>query len=328
MKPRCGALVEDLAARATTVACLIAPFIKVATLTRIVDMLPVTVRLTVITRWRPEEIAAGVSDLEVWDVVQGRPNSELRLCHELHAKMYRFDDRCAVGSANLTDAGLGWSKSPNLELLVPMPAAGPAIDLEREAMFRSAPATRQIYEAMLAVAKQLEKVQALAEVALPPDLPRVRFAEWLPRTRFPQMVERAYRGEWGKLTEASQEAAAFDLAALQLPNGLDHEQVKAYVGAFLMTHPLVQAIDGYLTRPRRFGEVRRLLAARAEVLASGREAGEVWQVLMRWMIATLNHRYSCSQLAETEVFLALPSHQNADATAHALGVRGRSNGKY
>jgi hypothetical protein len=307
MTEPCGTLVEDLAAGAIADACMIAPFIKLGALTRVVAILPASVRLTVITRWRPEEIAAGVSDLEVWNLVQARPNSELRLCHELHAKLYRFDDRCAVGSANLTDAGLGWSKSPNLELLVAMPATGPAVDLEREALFRSAPATREIYEAMLAVAKQLEKIQAVPEVVLPPELAPVRFADWLPRTRFPEMVERAYRGEWGKLTAASQEAAAFDLAALQLPHGLDHELFKAYVGALLMTHPVVQAIDGYLTRPRRFGEVRRFLAGRAEVRACGREAGEVWQVLMRWIQLYSRLRVSSNHYGFSEVVAGIRS---------------------
>ena len=35
--------------------------------------------------------------------------SSLSLIPSLHAKFYRADDRYAIGSANLTNAALGWS---------------------------------------------------------------------------------------------------------------------------------------------------------------------------------------------------------------------------
>ncbi|MCS4159420.1 phospholipase D family protein [Salinibacter ruber] len=76
----------------------------------------------VVTWWKTREIAAGVSDLEVWRVLQERGNSTLELLPSLHAKCYQFDEICLSGSANLTGAAIGWSESSNLEFLTRFPA--------------------------------------------------------------------------------------------------------------------------------------------------------------------------------------------------------------
>lgn len=51
-------------ALATTDIVLIAPYMKVSVLRRMLGSTKETVRGLVLTRWRPEEVAAGVSDLE------------------------------------------------------------------------------------------------------------------------------------------------------------------------------------------------------------------------------------------------------------------------
>jgi len=65
----------------------------------------------------PEEIAAGVSDLDVWRVVCKRPHARLLLCPAIHAKYYRIDGLALVGSANLTRRGSDGPRSPALNSL-------------------------------------------------------------------------------------------------------------------------------------------------------------------------------------------------------------------
>jgi len=45
---------------------------------------------------------------------------ELYIRQDLHAKFFAADDRCLVGSANVTSAALGWREPANLELLIPV----------------------------------------------------------------------------------------------------------------------------------------------------------------------------------------------------------------
>ena len=61
---------------------LVAPFIKIAALSKLLQSLPnelISVRC--VTRWHPEEILAGVSDLEVFDLFEGRPERKLLSIH-------------------------------------------------------------------------------------------------------------------------------------------------------------------------------------------------------------------------------------------------------
>ena len=49
---------------------IIAPFIKVEALTSLLEVVPSTSHLRCVTRWLPREVADGVSDPEVFDVLE------------------------------------------------------------------------------------------------------------------------------------------------------------------------------------------------------------------------------------------------------------------
>ena len=114
-----GSRIENLLGKAKSEVYLCSPFIKEKVLRRLFKKIPKNVPIVVFTRWRPDEVARGVSDLEVFDLAKKRPKTKLRLLDELHAKLYVADKRCLVGSANLTDMALGWRDRSNLEILVP-----------------------------------------------------------------------------------------------------------------------------------------------------------------------------------------------------------------
>ena len=82
--------------------------------------------LTCVTRWLPEDIAAGVCDLDILEMIEGR-SGKLYVHPHLHAKYYRADDQCFVGSANLTGRGMGWRTPANIELQVEIPFESPGI---------------------------------------------------------------------------------------------------------------------------------------------------------------------------------------------------------
>ena len=144
-----GTKLSNLCAEAKREVLLVAPFIKASVLERLLNEIHSDVCLKCITRWFPEEIVAGVSDLEVWNLIQSRANSSLWLRPDLHAKYYRADDRCLVGSANLTGKALGWSNFPNLELLVPLSADEPTVKaFETELLKACIFVTEDLFEQM------------------------------------------------------------------------------------------------------------------------------------------------------------------------------------
>src|SRR5579863_8377363 len=113
-----AAELEALCSSAHNELLLTAPFIKCSALARLISVTRPSVYVQVVTRWLPQDIKSGVSDIEIWDIVKGRPKTRLQLRQDLHAKYYRADDRCLVGSANLTLTAFGLSSAPNLELLI------------------------------------------------------------------------------------------------------------------------------------------------------------------------------------------------------------------
>ena len=114
-----GDQVRNLFQSATESVSIIAPYIKVNSLKRIVEIIPNDTFIKCVTRWIPEEIATGVSDPEIIQVLEERGNYSITLVDKLHAKIYISDDMCLAGSANVTQPGLGESAGDNnIEVLV------------------------------------------------------------------------------------------------------------------------------------------------------------------------------------------------------------------
>lgn len=70
---------------------VIAPFIKVDALRSLLDVIPTDLHLRCVSRWLPRDIAAGVSDPEILDMLETRENFSLSLairtrCRSTEAK--------------------------------------------------------------------------------------------------------------------------------------------------------------------------------------------------------------------------------------------------
>lgn len=268
---------------------LCAPFVKATVLERILDVTVASVDIELFTRWRPDEVAAGVSDTAVLGIAASR-DGRVFLCDRVHAKFVRFDDRVLIGSANLTATALGWTRLPNLELLMEVPNETPQL-LELEDRLRS--------ESIVATAELAEEIERIA--ALLPQIAAVPIEvegetggsagpdRWHPLLRQPHDLYVAYSDGPQRLSRASAVAAATDLAVLELPAGLARPPFEALVASRLIQTPCIQSIDALLVVPQRFGAIRDHLI---EQLGLDREAADVaWQTIMRWMLEFLPERY-------------------------------------
>lgn len=286
-----GERLVQLARSGSHEVALIAPFIKRDSLARVLDNVsPDGPRLTCVTRWRPEEIVAGLSDPEIWPLLSGR-GARLLLRDDLHAKAFIVDERCLIGSANLTGAALGWSDSPNLELLIEIPRSTAEIAaLEAAIDEQSVEVDDQLFQEML------EAVAAFAALrgGRSPDAPIEGGApaDWLPLLRSPESLFEVYRGETSDLTTATKETAEADLAMLRIPAGLDRSTFNRTVAVRLLQVPMIAGVDKLVMRPRRFGEVREYLARHGR--ERHRDWESAWQTLMRWLRHFMPDRYVLS----------------------------------
>ena len=73
----------------------------------------------IITSWRKDHLIAGVSDLELYNLVKQRPNWHLYINDRLHAKVYcRNFSSMLMGSANLTRRGMQDTEKSNHEVII------------------------------------------------------------------------------------------------------------------------------------------------------------------------------------------------------------------
>ena len=310
-----GEQLELLCAEVSNEALLVAPFVKEHALKRILSHLGSEVALTVVTRWNPLEIQAGVSDLEVWHLIKERKNASLLLCSHLHAKYFKLDDRCIVGSANITGRALGWNNKPNLELLVEVDYELSGLFNFEQILFASSTAvdefiyqqTREAVEA-LPKATKVDATEVIPEAEISSEqltsgsTPLAPIS-WLPTTRHPETLFQAYCGEIDNLTRASRDSTASDLRFLELPDGLSSESFNVYVGAMLLQCPLISQIDGFLAVPQRFGGVTKFLKSLPCADNPDFDASHTWQTLIRWFARFLPGRYIKVKSDYSEVFV-------------------------
>lgn len=288
-----GHLILDLARQARNELVLCAPFVKLPVVTRILQQLDPSVDVAVFTRWRPEEVAAGVSDPGVLEPITDA-GGRVYLHDRLHAKFYRADSRIVYGSANLTSTALGWSMPSNVEVLLDGPSSF-GRDLEALLLRESVPATPELAYAVETAASAFALP---AQLALKVEEPCPR-TSWLPTLRIPADLFIAYCGELSTMTTVSGHRAQADLAFLEIPPGLNRVQFNSVVASRLLQAPAVVAVDNFLRTPKRFGAVRQYLQDRYGL---DREiAAETWQTLMRWFLEFLPRRYTHETAPHSEI---------------------------
>lgn len=286
-------VVRHLAGAERTVI-IAAPFIKCGAFVRLLEAIPASVVLSVYTRWRPEEVAAGVSDPQILDFTEGRPATEVWLCDQLHAKLYLVDEvRALIGSANVTAAGLGTASASNLELLqaVDVAAATSALFLV-DLRARSRAATRAEAMEVLAVAAELK-------AKTPPEAPTASDAQedgpqgpeaWFPRFRSPdRLYDLARDSDW--IASASPaDPALQDLLALGVNADAEEANFDSQVRERLRASRVIVALDEFLAEPQRFGALTDWLRGVLPT-ADHDQRQATGQTLIRWITYFDPERY-------------------------------------
>ena len=282
-----GNRIRSLFEEATRSVVVVAPFIKVAALRSLVDVIPPDVWCRCVTRWLPSEIAAGVSDPEIIDVLEGRGNFGLELVDRLHAKLYVADTRCLVGSANVTLAGLGQKESGgNIEVLVSASVEDPAVaavlaeidDEKREADQATASTARRLADSL--------PRELLGDIA----------ASWFPRSRKSTEAFRCYLDIPNGFLKASEQMLLVDLAMFDLPPGLSEKEFKTVIRSRLAALPISQALldaseDRMLTRAEAQSYLER-------VANSDESTDDLWKSYLDWMSYFFSDKLMKQEVAE------------------------------
>lgn len=281
-----GDVLLELCASAQSEVLIVAPFVKRITMAQLLEAIPVRVQsICCVTRWRPEEILTGVSDLDVLDLIEQRSGSKLFVHPYLHAKYFRVDERALTGSANVTQRAMGWAMPANLEVLVPTIRL---YEFERRLFESSIEADRSLRSSIQSAADVLarEGVGLVSEEVEKPD-PRIGSAAeiWLPLCTRPELLYEIYASiRTDKIVSWTLEAGQLDLRALLIPAGLSQSLFKKFVAAALRQMPLVQKIDEWTATPLSPDKGRTLIEEEVAKEYLVYSSQDHWETLRAWLV--------------------------------------------
>ena len=213
---------------------IIAPFIKVGALLSLLEDVPPAAHLRCVTRWLPQDVAAGVSDPEILDVLEDRGHFTLTLVDSLHAKLYIADSACLAGSTNVTFPGLGESSEGNIEVLVATTIDDPGVAFTLSEIAEvERPATRTLAEATRKLADSF-----LSQPTTAPDYEPL----WFPRSRRPEHAYRLYSQPPEDFMVEADRILLADVAATNVAAGLTNKEFQARIRELLEAIPLAGAL--------------------------------------------------------------------------------------
>ena len=284
-----GARIRALFENAKGEIAVIAPFIKVDALRSLLEVIPAGPHLRCVSRWLPREIAAGVSDPEILDLLEARGNFSLSLVDRLHAKLYIADDRCLAGSANVTLTGLGeGGGGSNIEILVEAAIDDPGIAATLEAI---AQAERATTRSMAQTARRLaDSLANLTTSAVALDAP------WFPGSRRPELAYSFYAQPPSGFVGAADHVLLADLASSNLPPGLEEGEFQAAIRSLLAAIPLAEALlegseDTTLTR----ADANSWLGT---IAGDDFSTNDLWIAFVNWMAYFFPDRVMKQEIAE------------------------------
>ena len=213
-----------------------APYIKANALIKVLDAIGELSSLTCVTRWNPHDLAVSVSDTKCRTIVKEHGGS-FRLHPSLHAKYYRMDDDILIGSANLTFAAMGWSAQTNTEII-----CRPGSDFDAQAFQQKLlNEAREISDDEFLHWEAVAKASPQTEAPVASGQPLLD--TWRPATRDPRNMELAYQGREDKIASFDEQRAAHrDIQALQVPPGLNADEVRMWVSACLLAAPFADTV--------------------------------------------------------------------------------------
>lgn len=270
-------------------AAVVAPFIKLNALRSLLDVIRSDTHIRCVTRWLPREIAAGVSDPEILEMLEERGNFSLSLVGRLHAKLYIADDRCLAGSANVTLAGLGdGDDNNNIEVLVETTVDDPGIAATlKEIAQAERLATKEIAETARHLANSLS-----ASTTLTTDLE----ALWFPCSRRPERAYRFYTVPPSGYVRASDRIVLADLASANIQPGLEQDEFKTEIRSLLAAIPIAKPI---LESAKDITITRADAHAYLENIAGDKfSSDDLWLAFVNWMTYFYPDRIMKQEISE------------------------------
>ena len=266
---------------------LVSPFITPQLFESILREVDNDVQVTLVTRFRPDEIAKGLNSLKLFDVLRERNRGELRLSYHLHAKYYRADNSVILGSGNLTNRGLNTFPGGNHEIMIQVDRSFAGIDqFEEKILAESTVPTEEniadlneMVECMKLIPLD-RKIQPIPSFEIRSESP----SDWIPTCESPSSVFNVYLNDLKEIDQKIVQDAKADLSYLSVPAGIDKDQFKKYIRIVIHQSGMMAAFKIELDRNRKLDKVIGIEIIEKKLERSREEAEKLWFSSINWLV--------------------------------------------
>ena len=214
---------------------IVAPYIKADALAKVLNYIRPDASLTCITRWHPNDLIQGSSDVECRELIVERGGS-FQLHPFLHAKYYQMDDVILIGSANLTLSGMGWAPQSNFEILCYAGNDFNSLKFRQELLQN----TREISDAEYAHWEAIAKSN-IHKNTITNELPQLD--NWRPATRDLGNLKLAYHNQMDDIASSDeQKSAQRDIQFLLIPDELSDEELNLWLSTCLLSSTFTNSV--------------------------------------------------------------------------------------
>ena len=124
---------------------------------------------------------------------------------------------------------------------------------------------------------------------------------WIPESRNPQSLYKAYSGSRDELIQASYEHALTDLYHLKINFVENEKQFNSVMRSLLIQEPIFKLINDFIEEPKRFGAVTKYLKGTLKQDLTREQIDYIWQIIFRWMLHFFPDSYEYSRPNYSEI---------------------------
>ncbi|TKJ32905.1 MAG: hypothetical protein CEE38_22040 [Planctomycetes bacterium B3_Pla] len=251
----------DFIKKASTDVVIFCPYIKLSTLKSIIKEYNAR-SLSIVTTWKTLDILRGISDLELYPFCKDI-GAFLYINQNIHLKVIVDSfERAIVGSANITNKGLGIASKPNDECVVIYEnltfhqQVHLTSILQRSHLIRDGD-YNEIRDLIGSYQKSFSDINKYDDIDFEITAKRDFLISVLPMSKDISTFFRYYSDEkTSARNQIDYKCATHDAALYDIPNGLSRDEFDTQLKSSFFEQPFIKKLKEFIANEKYFGQIK------------------------------------------------------------------------
>lgn len=272
------------------------PYIKVASLKKVLaTSLP---SLSIVTTWKTLDILNGISDLELYSFCKSI-KARLYINQKIHLKLITdFYEKAIMGSANITDKGLGISPEANHECVMLCEQVTFDDQIHLRKIIQESTLINDIlfseFEKIVAESRKMYSKPKIRDLDVKSAVNKDFLISALPMSRSIRVLYTYYSDKSHKVkNDTDYKCAIHDIALYSIPPGLNEATLYQHIKQSFFNHPFIKKLKDFIDKEKYFGQIKEWVQQTCVdvPVPSRRDLTGNVQVLYEWFALLGNEEY-------------------------------------